>query len=93
MKMSLMCDASGCDHIEYVDGITSDLIGKPCPKCGENLLTDEDYKESMPIFAAWKIILAMGIISSPDDPRSEGTLVEVRHHDGETTVKTKVHKP
>lgn len=40
----LKCDKKGCVHVEFHDDITSALIGKPCPHCGSNLLTQEDYE-------------------------------------------------
>ena len=38
MTAFLQCDADGCGHHETVPEISRDLIGKPCPKCGANLL-------------------------------------------------------
>lgn len=38
----LKCDAEGCDHQERAQ-ISREHIGRPCPKCGANLLTEEDY--------------------------------------------------
>lgn len=43
MSEFLKCDATGCDHVEDVAEITADLVGKPCPKCGANLLTEGDW--------------------------------------------------
>jgi hypothetical protein len=40
----LKCDAPGCVHQETVDGFHEAYIGKPCPVCGSNLLTREDYE-------------------------------------------------
>jgi hypothetical protein len=44
----IQCDASGCDYITH-DGVSNDTLvnwlNRPCPDCGENLLTDADYKE------------------------------------------------
>ena len=41
----LKCDAEGCDYEDL--SITSedyaDYVNAPCPKCGANLLTPEDY--------------------------------------------------
>lgn len=45
---SLKCDNTNCNYRdESVDySKLSDYINKPCPKCGENLLTYEDYKNA-----------------------------------------------
>ena len=44
----LWCDRPGCGHIQMgpvlnAKSITA-LIGTPCPKCGDNLLTKEDAR-------------------------------------------------
>ena len=41
----LKCDAKGCVHVELHKTITKDMINEPCPNCGSNLLTAEDYQE------------------------------------------------
>lgn len=43
MNQFLKCDEPNCDHHEDVETITEDMIGKPCPKCGANLLTQKDF--------------------------------------------------
>jgi len=50
-KISIIqCDNPQCDYkIDNIDGcgkIVKDYIYIPCPKCGENLLTLEDYNNS-----------------------------------------------
>lgn len=52
----LKCDAEGCDHVEPVAEIRKDDIGKPCPKCGANLLTEEDFISMKVIEAALQAI-------------------------------------
>jgi hypothetical protein len=37
----LKCDAPGCDYREELVIPSVDLVGKPCPKCGASLLTEE----------------------------------------------------
>lgn len=39
------CDADGCNYTEDIptSNKMTDYINKPCPKCGANLLTYEDY--------------------------------------------------
>lgn len=39
------CDNSGCDFVVSFEAFEEyeQFINKPCPKCGENLLTQEDY--------------------------------------------------
>ena len=46
-KSLVTCDNPNCDYtVPYTDATEKYLvlfIDKPCPKCGENLLTMEDY--------------------------------------------------
>lgn len=48
MSEVLNCDAQGCDHVESVGKITADMVGMPCPKCGANLLTEQDWRNWQP---------------------------------------------
>jgi len=43
---NLKCDAEHCNHKEDIDTKVplERYIGKSCPKCGESLLTQEDYE-------------------------------------------------
>lgn len=38
----LKCDAKGCMHLEVHPELTWDMVDKPCPNCGANLLTQAD---------------------------------------------------
>lgn len=41
---SIKCDNSTCDYVIPVPVQDySQYVNKPCPKCGENLLTEEDF--------------------------------------------------
>ncbi len=43
----LKCDKEGCDYRTNVPFENfPQWIGAPCPKCGTNLLTDEDYQRA-----------------------------------------------
>lgn len=61
----IKCDNSECDYRD--DSVSFDdypnWVNKECPKCGQNLLTQEDYDECL------KVIDAVDIINhfSPDD--------------------------
>lgn len=54
----LQCDNPNCDYedmsVPFSDYEKS--IGKPCPKCGENLLTQEDYDKVMQMIDAAEIV-------------------------------------
>lgn len=85
----LKCDAEGCDHLETIEGLTEDLIGKPCPKCGADLLTREDYEEGMKIEVMMKMLKAMGLaVEVPASGDMDGlALLTVGTHNGETNIK------
>lgn len=52
---TLDCDKPGCGYQEPIAGpLTEDMIGILCPKCGESLLTQQDYNDTMLIIAAMK---------------------------------------
>lgn len=82
----LKCDASDCDVVQTVDAITEDQIGMPCPKCGANLLTREDFEESKGIFAMAEIMQALGLLAEPDSG-AKGEPVSLNYHKGETRIK------
>ena len=56
--IGLKCDNPDCDYnddtIPFED--YEKYINKPCPKCGENLLTQEDYDETMDLMGAMDMI-------------------------------------
>lgn len=61
--MYLKCDAVGCDHVEFHEGhITLGMIGKECPKCGANLLTEEDYYAGLEVGRYLELLESLGIV-------------------------------
>lgn len=61
----LKCDNPSCDYEDMTVPLSdySKSIGKACPKCGENLLTQQDYDETMNLVQAVEIIN----LYSPED--------------------------
>lgn len=57
----LKCDNPKCDWRD--DTIAVDTyaqwVNKPCPKCGENLLTEEDYRNAETLLAVAHIMNSM----------------------------------
>ena len=83
--MFLQCDAPGCDHVEQVDGISEEHIGKECPKCGANLLTEEDFEDFRPMADLINVFNKAGLTT--DDPtRSDLPTVSMHTHKGKTTI-------
>lgn len=48
LSEGLKCDNSGCDWKDTTINFENygDWINRPCPKCGENVLTFQDYKNA-----------------------------------------------
>lgn len=86
---TLKCDAVGCDHVEEIEALTEDLIGKPCPKCGADLLTREDYTQGAALEAMMNALLK-GIPAVKPGPGI--VQVNVGVHDGEFTMRVKPSK-
>jgi hypothetical protein len=55
-KYTVVCDNPNCNYNVVNESGKVDLkelntyLNKPCPKCGENLLTEEDYKNLVRLF-------------------------------------------
>ena len=52
IKDLIICDNSKCDYkiLSETGNPNEDIsmyLNKPCPKCGENLLTERDYKKNL----------------------------------------------
>lgn len=87
MSEFLKCDADGCDHLEHMVEITADMVGKPCPKCGANLLTQHDFDVYLAVFRpAMQAMIDEGLVlpGGPDTPREN--LIKVNYHEGQLTV-------
>jgi hypothetical protein len=93
MSEFLKCDAEGCDHREDVNQITADMVGKPCPKCGANLLTQEDWDVYDASFRPLMEAMEKAGLSRPatkadmNDPAA--VLLSVNHHDGATRLQVR----
>lgn len=57
----LKCDNPKCDWIDNTVTVEAypQWINKPCPKCGENVLTEEDYRNSEMLLAVAHIMNSM----------------------------------
>lgn len=60
MSEVLKCDAENCGHVEQVGKITADMVGMPCPVCGSNLLTEEDWVAWQPISELLDVVNRLG---------------------------------
>lgn len=80
----LQCDAPACDHVEELAEITADLIGKPCPRCGANLLTEEDFIAGRAMLATLEAVAEVLPTSKSKNP--EYVRMSINPHAGEVNV-------
>lgn len=74
ISRGIKCDNPKCDWIDDTVPFDNlkDWLNKPCPKCGENVLTDEDFKNAEIVSLSMKLINALtpeqlaSIISNTD---------------------------
>jgi len=88
MTKFLKCDAAECDHVEHIEAITADMVGKPCPKCGANLLTQGDWDVySTVVQPAMRAMVDLGLAkeATVDTPAAER--MSINYHDGELRFK------
>lgn len=85
MGMFLKCDAPTCDHQEMVADYGPHLIDKPCPICGANLLTKQDFEEAEPLRLLVKGLEALGLTSARGT--DQDAMVKVGQHAGKTTIE------
>jgi len=83
MSEHLNCDAEGCNHVEQVGTITEEMVGLPCPKCGANLLTAEDWEAWKPLQAIMQIAKAASPACSVDG----GATIKVGLHGQKTSIE------
>lgn len=93
----ITCDNPNCDYTEpYTDETDLALfIDKPCPKCGEQLLTPEDYllhkklTKNINFINRW---FSWITIFYPKKRLDNSDSVRVHIHDGITVSKNKNNK-
>lgn len=88
MELFLQCDADGCDHKEFVETITEDMVGKECPLCGENLLTEDDLKMFEPLMQTKKMLQDLGLVADENTPEDvERSTISIHCHKKTVTIK------
>jgi hypothetical protein len=83
-RPELKCDADGCDYVEIPDAISPSHIGKPCPKCGADLLTEQDYRDALGIVAAAQMLNAE---LGPMEPSGNAITLNINPHAGNLHVR------
>lgn len=83
----IKCDNPNCDFNDMtvkVDDYES-WLNKPCPKCGENLLTENDYKNTL--FLLKMVKVANEIFPERDDKEEDATMTINMNGTGEMKVE------
>lgn len=83
----IKCDNSNCDFNDMnvkVDDYEN-WLNKPCPKCGENLLTENDYKSTL--FLLKMVEVANSIFPQRDDNEEDVTMTINMNGTGEMEVE------
>lgn len=86
----IKCDADGCDYQDESAKFENykDYLGKPCPKCGANLLTEADYKSVQMLISACDWFNSLGIAA---DENAKMMKIKVEH-DGSGIPKFECQK-
>lgn len=90
MGMSyLKCDADGCDYVEEIGRLERDMIGKECPFCGANMLTEEDFQHGLKVEGMIALMQALGIATDEAGATKAHFKVEINPRGGELNLKIK----
>ena len=89
-KSVVVCDNKDCDYeVPYTPSQLIHFINRPCPKCGQNLLTLEDFNvhEKMIKFVNWVNRWFSWITLFQSQKGRVEKIISVHYHDGVTTTK------
>jgi predicted RNA-binding Zn-ribbon protein involved in translation (DUF1610 family) len=90
-RSQLHCDEPACAHVLPEGHVTwgEHLIGYPCPRCGSNMLTREDYEASERLHRCVRWINKwFGWLGTEyKDDSGAFTTVAFRHHAGKIIVE------
>jgi hypothetical protein len=79
----LKCDSPSCDYFELTP-IVIENVGKPCPKCGANVLTEDDYIDHHKMMAG---IDAENEVALAANPKASKILMAIYSHNGQVSRK------
>ena len=83
----LKCDAEGCDHLEMTPDYGPHYIGKPCPKCGADLLSQQDFDAAQPMYQAIELLKKMGLVGKEPEAGRKYVNLSFGHHNGKSKIE------
>lgn len=77
--MTLNISGIKCDHCDYSDMEVEavdypDWLNRPCPKCGENLLTDSDYQTVLHMTEVARLVNSLSVDAPVEKTQGKGNL-------------------
>lgn len=90
-NINVKCDNSLCDYTLYFENPKEDVyniqilktqLNKPCPKCGENLLTESDYKSSKTLLKFINFVNYLFGWLGKEEPTSNQKPIHLHVHNG-----------
>lgn len=77
--MTLNIKGIKCDHCDYSDMEVEvvdypDWLNRPCPKCGENLLTDADYQTVLYMTEVARMMNGLSVDAPVEKTQGKGNL-------------------
>lgn len=86
--MNLVCDESDCDYTGPLgEALTSSVIGKPCPDCGSNLMTERDFDSARKLFKLFDTVNKWLGWMGTETPTGNYKNISIHHHHGKTEIK------
>lgn len=84
----LKCDNPSCDFVDMSIeiGDYDNWVNKPCPKCGESLLTEEDY-------TAVKMMIVLAKLVQAYETDKDDTVTATARFNGTDNVEIEISKP
>lgn len=75
----IKCDNQECDFVDDTASIENyaDWLNKPCPKCGENLLTQADYNSITAFMELVNLLNADETLQELTDKADESEFIEI----------------
>lgn len=82
LVQKLQCD--NCFHQEPVEKFSAELIGKECPVCQSNMLTERDYRVAKWQLRLLKVLTWLSRVALWINPKAKTGVLSVHVKDGDT---------